>query len=71
MVLYGTSIAIDRVKADRPNCSGKHKIHRMNVQVISSPDGTILWVSSQLPGSTHDLTAARLWASCEPSPTPG
>jgi DDE superfamily endonuclease len=33
----------------------------MNLQVISSPDGTILWVSGALRGSTHDLTAARTW----------
>lgn len=61
VVLDGMLIAIDRVKADRPYYSGKHKIHGMNLQVISSPDGTILWVSGSTPGSTHDLTAARLW----------
>lgn len=33
----------------------------MNVQVIASPDGTIIWTSGSLPGSTHDLTAARIW----------
>jgi hypothetical protein len=33
----------------------------MNLQVISSPDGTIVWVSNSLPGATHDLTAARIW----------
>src|SRR2546423_11879515 len=33
----------------------------MNLQVISSPDGSILWVSNSLPGATHDLTAARIW----------
>jgi hypothetical protein len=25
------------------------------------PDGTILWVSGDLPGSTHDTAAARIW----------
>ncbi|RCG32868.1 IS5/IS1182 family transposase [Sphaerisporangium album] len=60
VVLDGTLIAIDRVKADRPYYSGKHKIHGMNLQLISSPDGTILWVSGPTPGSAHDLTAARL-----------
>jgi Phage integrase family len=29
----------------------------MNLQVIASPDGDILWVSGPLPGSVHDLTA--------------
>jgi DDE superfamily endonuclease len=41
--------------------SGKHKRHGMNVQVIASPHGGILWVSGPLPGATHDLTAARIW----------
>jgi hypothetical protein len=61
VVLDGTLIAIDRVAKDRPFYSGKHKRHGMNLQVISSPDGTILWVSGPLPGSVHDLTAARIW----------
>jgi hypothetical protein len=33
----------------------------VNLQVIASPDGTILWVSGELPGSTHDTAAARVW----------
>jgi hypothetical protein len=33
-------------------------MHGMNLQVIASPDGTILCVSSDLPGSTHDTAAA-------------
>jgi hypothetical protein len=33
----------------------------VNSQVIASPDGTILWVSGELPGSTHDTAAARIW----------
>jgi hypothetical protein len=36
-------------------------MHGMNLQVIASPDGTILWVSGQLPGSTHDTATARIW----------
>ncbi|SCF83488.1 DDE superfamily endonuclease [Streptomyces sp. Ncost-T10-10d] len=31
----------------------------MNVQVLTDPFGRLLWASSALPGSTHDLTAAR------------
>jgi hypothetical protein len=61
VILDGTLIPIDRIAADRPYYSGKHKIHGMNLQVIASPDGTILWVSGQLPGSTHDTAAARIW----------
>ena len=29
----------------------------MNLQVIASPDGSILWVSGALPGSVHDKNA--------------
>src|SRR3954463_2143614 len=57
----GALIPIDRVKADRPFYSGKHKKHGMNLQVIASPDGSIIWVSGALPGSVHDLRAARIW----------
>ncbi|MFC5187270.1 transposase family protein [Actinomadura harenae] len=60
LVLDGTLIPIDRVAADRPFYSGKHRRHGMNPQVIAAPDGTIVWVSGALPGSVHDLTAARI-----------
>ena len=53
VVVDGTLIPIDRVAADRPFYSGKHKKHGMNLQVIASPDGDILWVSGALPGSVH------------------
>jgi DDE superfamily endonuclease len=33
----------------------------MNLQVIATPKGDILWVSGPLPGAVHDLTAARIW----------
>src|SRR3954447_14086045 len=36
-------------------------MHGVNLQVIASPDGTIPWVSGQLPGSTHDTAAAWIW----------
>ena len=61
VVIDGILIPIDRVAADRPFYSGKHHRHGMNLQVISSPAGEILWVSGSLPGAVHDLTAARIW----------
>jgi DDE superfamily endonuclease/Helix-turn-helix of DDE superfamily endonuclease len=61
LVLDGTLITIDRVAADRPFSSGKHRRRGMNLQVIASPDGDIVWVSGPLPGAVHDLTAARIW----------
>jgi DDE superfamily endonuclease len=61
VVIDGTLIPIDRVAADRPFYSGKHRRHGMNLQVIFAPDGEILWVSGPLPGAVHDLTATRIW----------
>jgi hypothetical protein len=61
VVIDGTLIPIDRVAGDRPFYSGKHRRHGMNLQVIASPDGDIVWVSGPLPGAVHDLTAARIW----------
>jgi hypothetical protein len=61
VIIDGTLIPIDRIAVDRPFYSGKHKRHGVNLQVIASPDGTILWVSGELPGSTHDTAAARIW----------
>src|ERR1051326_3341986 len=61
VVIDGTLISIDRVAADRPFYSGKHKRHGMNLQVIASPDGSILWVSGALPGSVHDKNAEWIW----------
>jgi DDE superfamily endonuclease/Helix-turn-helix of DDE superfamily endonuclease len=57
----GTLIPVDRVAADRPFYSGKHQRHGMNLQVIASPDGSILWVSGALPGSVHDKKAEWIW----------
>lgn len=37
LILDGTVIPIDRVAADRPFCSGKHRLRGMNVQVLASP----------------------------------
>ena len=69
VVIDGTLVPIDRVAADRPSYSGKHRRHGMNLQVISSPNGDIVWVSGPLPGATHDLTAARIWGILrEPAP---
>ena len=61
VVLDGTLIAADRVAADRPFYSGKHKRHGMNLQVIASPDGSIVWVSGALPGAVHDKKAEWTW----------
>ncbi len=61
VVLDGTLIPVDRVAADRPSYSGKHKRHGMNLQVIASPDVDILWVSGALPGAVQDKNAEWIW----------
>lgn len=59
VMLDGTLLPIDRIAADRPFYSGKHKKHGMNVQVITDPAGRLLWASPALPGAVHDIKAAR------------
>ena len=54
VVLDGTLIPVDRVAADRPFYSGKHKKHGMNLQVIASPGG--------------DIVGVRAAARCHPRP---
>jgi hypothetical protein len=60
-VLDGTLIRTDRLRADRPYFSGKRRCHGMNIQVIAGADGSIIWTSGAMPGSVHDLRAARIW----------
>jgi len=59
VILDGTLLPIDRIAADRPFYSGKHKKHGMNVQVLADPFGRLLWASPALPGAVHDVRAAR------------
>lgn len=59
VLLDGTLLPIDRIAADRPFYSGKHKKHGMNVQVLADPTGRLLWASPALPGAGHDVRAAR------------
>ncbi|KUJ33282.1 transposase [Streptomyces sp. NRRL F-5122] len=59
VLLDGTLLPIDRIAADRPYYSGKHKKHGVNVQVIADPFGRLLWASPALPGAVHDIRAAR------------
>jgi hypothetical protein len=60
-ILDGTLIPTDRLcgTADRRHYAGKHRRHGVNAQVIADCAGRLIWVSPALPGSTHDLTAAR------------
>ncbi len=59
VILDGTVLLIDRIAADRPLHSGKHKKHGMNVQVLTDPFGKLIRASPTLPGAVHDIRAAR------------
>ena len=62
-ILDGTVVAIDRLGGpqNRRYYSGKHRRHGVNLQALVDPRrGELVWISLGLPGSTHDLTAARI-----------
>ncbi|MEV4504658.1 transposase family protein [Streptomyces klenkii] len=59
VLLDGTLTECDRVGDSRPHYSHKHRRHGVNVQVVTDPDGRLLWISPALPGRAHDLKAAR------------
>jgi DDE superfamily endonuclease len=68
LILDGTLISSDRCAGKKISRKGKEidtwysgKAHHPagNVQALAAPGGVPLWVSDVLPGSTHDLTAAR------------
>ncbi|WP_345608826.1 transposase family protein, partial [Streptomonospora salina] len=61
VILDGTLIACDRLAADRPFYSGKHRHHGINTRVVADPTGDPVWVSGALPGAVHDTRAARVW----------
>jgi DDE superfamily endonuclease len=68
LILDGTLISADRCSDKKTSkkgalidkwYSGKAHEHAGNVQALTAPSGVPLWVSDALPGSTHDITAAR------------
>ena len=58
-ILDGTVIRTDRLAADRPFYSGKHRHHGINLQELTDPVGNLLWISDGLPGAVNDTAAAR------------
>jgi DDE superfamily endonuclease len=58
-ILDGTVVRIDRIAADRPFYSGKHRHHGINLQGLTDPYGNLAWISDGLPGSVNDTAAAR------------
>ncbi|WP_209671313.1 transposase family protein [Amycolatopsis magusensis] len=64
-ILDGTVIRTDRIAANKPYYSGKHRHHGINIQALTDPHGTLLWISEGLPGATNDTAAARHHHICE------
>jgi hypothetical protein len=69
LILDGTIVAADRCAEKKTSRKGQQidrwypgKAHHPggNIQALTAPHGVPLWVSDVLPGSTHDLTAARV-----------
>ena len=59
VLVDGTLAECDRVGDGRADYSHKHRRHGVNVQVVTDPQGRLLWLPPALPGRTRDLTAAR------------
>lgn len=59
VILDGTQIPIDRVADQKPYYNGHKRRHTVNTQFLADACGRLLWTSPALPGSVHDLTAAR------------
>lgn len=68
LILDGKIVKCDRVTESKLSRKGKHidawfsgKTHGFGglIQALMDPRGIPLWVSTVLPGSTHDITAAR------------
>ena len=51
VLLDGTLADCDRVGDSRADYSAKHRRHGVNVQVVTDPDGRLLWLSSVNPGA--------------------
>ncbi|MCX4515846.1 transposase family protein [Streptomyces sp. NBC_01619] len=67
MLLDGILAECGRAGDGRGDYSGKHCRRGVNVQVVTAPGGTLVWISPVLPGRAHDLTAAprhRITATC-------
>lgn len=68
LIMDGTLTSIDRVSEKKTSVKGREidawysgKVHAFaaNLQALMTPGGFPIWVSDALPGSTHDVTAAR------------
>lgn len=58
-LLDGTLAECDRIDDSRATYSAKHRLHGVNLQLVTDPAGALLCISPALPGRTHDLTTAR------------
>lgn len=59
VLLDGSLAECDRAGGGRADYPGKHRRHGVNLQMVTTADGTLMWISPAVPGPTHDLTAER------------
>ena len=68
LIIDGTLTSIDQVGEKKTSAkgkqidawySGKARAFAANLQGLMQPGGFPIWISGALPGSTHDITAAR------------
>ncbi|MFH9354928.1 transposase family protein, partial [Kitasatospora sp. NPDC017646] len=46
-------------KENRPNYSGKHKVHGLLFLALTDERGNLLWISAARPGRSSEITTAR------------
>ncbi|GAA1501831.1 IS5/IS1182 family transposase [Kitasatospora kazusensis] len=61
VLLDGTLVRTRRRTGDenRPNYSGKHKVHGLLFLALTDEKGNLVWISAAKPGRSSEITAAR------------
>jgi hypothetical protein len=61
VLLDGTLVRTRRRTGDanRPNYSGKHKVHGLLFLALTDLNGNLIWISAAKPGRSSEITAAR------------
>ncbi|MEV6213014.1 transposase family protein [Kitasatospora sp. NPDC051914] len=61
VLLDGTLVRTRRRTGDenRPNYSGKHKVHGLLFLALTDEKGNLIWISAAKPGRSSEITAAR------------
>ncbi|MFF3460645.1 transposase family protein [Streptomyces sp. NPDC002730] len=65
MLLDGTLVRTRRRTGDenRPNYSGKHKVHGLLFLALTDEHGNLVWISAAKPGRSSEITTAAITRS--------